>query len=133
MLPRAPLLDLIGGVRDPYLDFVIRKAWADPDDPAEVRRLAANSPYELVRPGAYPLVYVQAGATDPRCPPWQARKFVARLQAAQTGDAPILLHVFENAGHGAATSAEVIIDQDAEWLACLIGALDLPGWVSARV
>ena len=39
VLPREPLLDLIGGTRDPYLDFVIRKAWADPDDPAEVRRL----------------------------------------------------------------------------------------------
>lgn len=126
VLPRSPLLDLVGGLRDPYLEFVIRKAWADPDDPEQVRRLAENSPYELVAPGRFPLVYVQAGDTDPRCPPWQARKFVARLQAAQTGEAPILLHVFENAGHGAATSPEVIVEQDAEWLACLLGALELP-------
>lgn len=125
VLPRAPLLDLIGGLREPYLDFVIRKAWANPDVPGEVLRLAANSPYELVAPNEFPLVYVQAGATDPRCPPAQARKFVARLQAAQRGSAPILLHVFENAGHGAGTSHEVIIEQDTEWLACLVGALRL--------
>lgn len=125
VLPRAPLLDLIGGLRVPYLDFVIRKAWADPDIPGEVLRLAANSPYELVASGEFPLVYVQAGATDPRCPPAQARKFVARLQAAQRGSAPILLHVFENAGHGAGTSHEVIIEQDTEWLACLVAALGL--------
>ncbi|MGY3790976.1 prolyl oligopeptidase family serine peptidase [Streptomyces antibioticus] len=125
VLPRAPLLDLIGGLRDPYLDFVIRKAWADPDDPRQVRRLLGLSPYELVQPGEFPAVYVQAGAADPRCPPSQARKFAARLQAAQRGPAPILLHVFDDAGHGAATSPEVATAQDAEWLAFLIGTLGL--------
>lgn len=129
VLPRAPLLDLIGGIRVPYLDFVIRKAWGDPDDPVDVERLRRSSPYELIAPAEFPLVSVQAGATDPRCPPAQARKFVARLQAAQRGERPILLHVFENAGHGAGTSPEVLRAQDAEWLACLIGALGLSGRV----
>ncbi|MEV4397280.1 prolyl oligopeptidase family serine peptidase [Nonomuraea sp. NPDC049607] len=127
VLPRAPLLDLIGGVRDPYLDFVIRKAWADPDDPEQVRRLLRMSPYELVRPGVFPAVYIQAGAADPRCRPWHARKFAARLQAAQQGDEPILLHVFDDAGHGAATPHDVAVAQDAEWLAFLIGTLGLRG------
>ncbi|MEU5401255.1 prolyl oligopeptidase family serine peptidase [Streptomyces sp. NPDC005963] len=125
VLPRAPLLDLIGALRDPYLDFVIRKAWADPDDPEQRRRLLGLSPYQLVRPGAFPAVYLQAGATDPRCPPWQARKFAARLQTAQEGPAPILLHVYDNAGHGAATSHEIAVEQDAEWLAFLIRTLGL--------
>lgn len=127
VLPRAPLLDLIGGIRIPYLEFVIRKAWGDPDDPIDVRRLRRSSPYELVTESEFPLLYVQAGATDPRCPPAQARKFVARMQAAQRGAQPILLHVFENAGHGAGTSPEVLREQDAEWLACLMAALDLTG------
>lgn len=125
VLPRAPLLDLIGGIRIPYLEFVIRKAWGDPDDADDVRRLRRSSPYELVTDAVFPLVYVQAGATDPRCPPAQARKFVARMQASQRGEQSILLHVFENAGHGAGTSAEVLQQQDAEWLACLMAALDL--------
>ncbi|SEK70042.1 prolyl oligopeptidase family serine peptidase [Nonomuraea pusilla] len=126
VLPREPLLDLIGGTRDPYLDFVIRKAWADPDDPAEVRRLLRLSPYQLVSPGVFPAVYIQAGATDPRCRPWHARKFAARMQAAQQGDAPILLHVFDNAGHGAATAHDVAVAQDTEWLAFLVKTLGLP-------
>lgn len=125
VVPRAPLLDLVAGMRDPYLDFVIRKAWGDPDDPVDVRRMIGRSPYELVRPGVFPAVYVQAGATDPRCRPWHARKFVARLQAAQQGDAPILLHVFEDAGHGAATSPEVVVAQDVEWLGFLVRELGL--------
>ncbi|GAB3062053.1 hypothetical protein GCM10027053_25580 [Intrasporangium mesophilum] len=124
-LPRAPLLDLAAGMRDPYLDFVIRKAWGDPDDPADVRRILGRSPYELIRPGVFPAVYVQAGANDPRCRPWHARKFVARLQRAQQGGAPILLHVFEDAGHGAATNRETALEQDTEWLAFLARELCL--------
>lgn len=127
VLPRAPLLDLIGGIRIPYLEFVIRKAWGDPDDAGDVRRLRRSSPYELVTASEFPLVYVQAGATDPRCPPAQSRKFVARMQAAQRGTQPILLHVYENAGHGAGTSPDVLQAQDAEWLACLMAALGLDG------
>ncbi|WP_418062609.1 prolyl oligopeptidase family serine peptidase [Pimelobacter simplex] len=125
VLPRAPLLDLVAGMRDPYLDFVIRKAWGDPDDPDDVRRMIGRSPYELVRPAAYPAVYVQAGANDPRCRPWHARKLVARLQAAQQGTAPVLVHVFENAGHGAATGHDVIVAQDVEWLGFLVRELGL--------
>ncbi|MFD7154948.1 prolyl oligopeptidase family serine peptidase [Kribbella sp. NPDC059898] len=125
VLPRAPLLDLIGGLRDPYLDFVIRKAWGDPDDPAEIRRLLGLSPYQLIAPDVFPAVYLQAGAADPRCRPWHARKFAARLQAAQRGELPILVHVYDDAGHGAATSEEVALTQDAEWLAFLLGSLGL--------
>ncbi|PRB07627.1 prolyl oligopeptidase family serine peptidase [Microbacterium sp. MYb64] len=131
VLPRAPLLDLVGGFRNPYLEFVIRKAWGDPEDPVDVARMISLSPYERVRPAEYPLLYVEAGANDPRCPPWQARKFVARMQAAQRGPAPILLHVYENAGHGSGTGHDVIVAQDAAWLACLLGALDLPDPVAA--
>lgn len=125
VLPRAPLLDLVAGMRDPYLDFVIRKAWGDPDDPDDVRRMIARSPYELVRPGEFPAVYLQAGANDPRCRPWHARKFAARLQAAQRGREPVLVHVFEGAGHGAASAPEVIAAQDVEWLGFLVRELGL--------
>ncbi|MEV4257767.1 prolyl oligopeptidase family serine peptidase [Spirillospora sp. NPDC049652] len=125
VLPRAPLLDLIGGTRDPYLEFVLRKAWGDPDDPATVRRFLGLSPYELIREREFPALYIQAGANDPRCRPWHARKFAARLQAAQRGDAPILLHVFEDAGHGAATGHDVAVEQDTEWLAFLVRSFGL--------
>lgn len=133
VLPREPLLDLIAGIRDPYLEFVIRKAWANPDDPSDVERLLGVSPYELIKPNVFPAVYIQAGATDPRCRPWNARKFAARLQAAQQGEAPILMHVFENAGHGAATSHDIAIAQDTEWLTFLMKELGLPGRPSRSV
>src|SRR5262249_3707747 len=91
VVPRVPILDLIGACRDPYDRWAIEIEYADPDDPDDVRRLATYSAYHLVKDGTvYPAVFVDAGDTDPRCPPWHARKFAARLQAAQAGDAPIV-------------------------------------------
>lgn len=125
-VPRVPLLDLIGACRDPYGRHGITVELADPDDADEVSRLLSFSPYHLVREGAYPAVFVDAGDTDPRCPPWHARKFVARLQAAQRGERPVLLRIWENAGHGGATAPEVAIEQCAEWLAFLARHTGLP-------
>jgi prolyl oligopeptidase len=118
-LALSPLLDLIGALRDSYAIHFIRMEFADPDDAAEVRRLAGFSPYHMVKNGVkYPAVYIDAGDTDPRCPPWHARKFAARLQSASAGDAPILLHVWKDAGHnGWATDKSIQLARDTGWLA----------------
>jgi prolyl oligopeptidase len=117
-IPQVPVLDVIGGAREPYLGYVASLEFGDFDDPEDVRRMGTFSPYHLVRDGVeYPAVYIDAGDTDPRCPAWHARKFAARLQEAQAGSAPILLHVWQNSGHGWATSKDVQIEEYTEWLA----------------
>ena len=71
---------------------------------------------------------VVAGETDPRCPPWHARKFAARLQAASSSDTPILVHIWENVGHGWATDKDIQITEHTEWLAFVMQQLGLePG------
>lgn len=118
VIPQVPVLDVIGGAREPYLAYVASLEFGDFADPEEVRRMGTFSPYQLVRDGVeYPAVYIDAGDADPRCPAWHARKFAARLQEAQAGFAPILLHVWENSGHGWATAKDVQIQEYTEWLA----------------
>ncbi len=118
VVPRVPVLDLIGACRDSYGRQAVMEEMANVEDPAEVLRLTTFSPYHLVRNGvAYPAVFLDAGDTDPRCPPWHARKLAARLQAATAGNAPILLHVWENVGHGWATDKDVAVAEHTEWLA----------------
>lgn len=127
VVPRVPLLDVVGACREPYGRYAVTMELADIDDPDDVRRLYTVSPYHLVEERAYPAVYVDAGDTDPRCPPWHARKFAARLQAAQQGDAPVLLQVWENVGHGWATGRDVEIEQASEWLAFVFDRTGIPG------
>jgi prolyl oligopeptidase len=115
---RVPRLDLIGACETAYgRNSTLEDRARSLDDPAEIARLAGYSPYHQLRAGiAYPAVYAEAGATDPRCPPQDARKFIAKLQTLSPEGAPALLHVWENAGHGWATSRDVEVRQYAAWL-----------------
>jgi prolyl oligopeptidase len=128
VVPRVPLLDLLGACREPYGRAAVGEELGDPEDPDDVARLAGFSPYQLVANGAaYPAVYVDAGATDPRCSPWHGRKFAARLQEASSSGRPIFLRVWENVGHGWATARDAEIDQETAWLAFVIDQLGMTG------
>lgn len=124
-VPRVPLLDLVGACRENYARYAITVELADIDDPDEVRRMLTFSPYHCVQEREYPAVFLDAGDTDPRCSPWHARKLGARMQAAQTGTAPILVRIWENVGHGWATDKDVAHEQTTEWLAFVFQQLSL--------
>ena len=62
------------------------------NDLAQFKALYAYSPYHHVQDGTrYPASLFLTGANDPRVDAMQSRKFVARLQAANASDEPILL------------------------------------------
>lgn len=61
--------------------------------------LLSYSPYHNVQDVAYPPVYIQTGECDNNVPPYHGKKFAARVQAATTGDAPILLRVLAQGSH----------------------------------
>jgi prolyl oligopeptidase len=126
VVPQVPFLDCIGGCRYSYGLQTIRAEFADPDDPEDIRNLASFSPYPLVRDGErYPATFILAGDTDPRCPPWHARKFAARLQAANASEEPILLRVWADTGHGWSTGRLDAVTQATEWLAFVMARLGL--------
>jgi prolyl oligopeptidase len=59
------------------------------------------SPYHRVTDGArYPATFLLTAEGDSRVDPMHARKMAARLQAASSSDAPVLLRVETSAGHG---------------------------------
>jgi hypothetical protein len=60
--------------------------------------------------------------TDPRCTPWHARKFAARLQAA--GPTLALLRVRDD-GHGLAADRSLALDKETEWLGFVLQQLDM--------
>jgi prolyl oligopeptidase len=62
--------------------------------------LRAYSPLHKLKKRAYPAVLISTGSHDDRVSPAHSYKFAATLQRCQTSDAPILLNVEMNAGHG---------------------------------
>jgi prolyl oligopeptidase len=96
-------------------------------DEAQFRALYAYSPYHRVRDGvAYPATLFATGANDPRVEPWHSRKMTARLQAAQGGEAPILLRTSDTSGHGMGTALSEQIEEQTDILAFLFAHLGVP-------
>jgi prolyl oligopeptidase len=89
-------------------------------DKAQFEALYAYSPYHHVKRQKYPAILMTAGDNDPRVPPWHSRKFTAALQAAQTGDAPVLLRTSATAGHGIGTAMSERINDGAQMLAFIL-------------
>ncbi|MBD5605155.1 MAG: S9 family peptidase [Candidatus Eremiobacteraeota bacterium] len=110
----VPLTDMLR-----YHLFSIGRLWiseyGDPDVAAAAAFLRAYSPYHNVRDGvAYPATFIETAESDGRVDPLHAKKFGARLQEAMRGDAPVLVHVEQNAGHGAGKPRDKIVAELAD-------------------
>ena len=111
-----------------FHQFTIGWGWTSdygsPDDPDDFRTLFAYSPLHNCRPGCvYPPTLVTTGDHDDRVVPGHSFKFAAALQAAQAGEAPILIRVDTDAGHGMGKPVSKLIDERTDVLAFLELAL----------
>ena len=95
-------------------------------DPAQYKVLRAYSPYHRVKDGtAYPAVLMLTGENDGRVDPYNSRKMIARLQAATKSDAPIILRISMDTGHGIGTSLSQRVEEDADRYAFLMSQLGM--------
>ena len=110
--------------------FTAGRFWTDDygsaEDPDAFEALYAYSPYHNIEPGrCYPPVLATTADTDDRVIPGHSFKYIARLQAAQGCDNPILIRVETRAGHGAGKPTGMIIDEYADRWAFLARHLGL--------
>jgi prolyl oligopeptidase len=119
----VPLTDMIR-----YHLFRIAKLWipeyGSSEDAEQFKFLYAYSPYHRVKDGVdYPAVLIFTAESDTRVDAMHARKMAARLQAATSGNRPILLRLESHAGHGAGKPLAKVIAQYTDELAFLFGQL----------
>jgi prolyl oligopeptidase len=123
-LPYVGVMDMLR-----FSKFTVGRAWiadlGDPDDPEQYRWVRAYSPLHNLRAGAYyPPTLVLTGDHDDRVVPGHSFKFAAALQAAQGGDAPVLIRIETSAGHGAGKPISKIIGESTDVLAFVRLAFD---------
>lgn len=102
----VPCTDLLNLHASPLLYAIGREEYGDPQIPEERAWLEAIDPIVNAKPADYPATLAIAGANDPRCPASQARLLADAVGRAQTGDAPVLLRVHADQGHGAQGAQE---------------------------
>ena len=118
-LPAVGVMDMLR-----YHLFTIGWGWATEygtsDDAAQFRTLYAYSPLHNIREGVcYPATLVTTGDHDDRVVPAHSFKFAATLQYAQACDAPVLIRIERNAGHGAGKPLSKRIAESADSYAFL--------------
>jgi oligopeptidase B len=102
----VPFVDVLNTMLDASLPLTPPEwpEWGNPlENTADFDRILSYSPYDNVGAHDYPPILALAGLTDPRVTYWEPAKWVARLRATRTGDAPLLLHVNMDAGHAGAS------------------------------
>ena len=96
------------------------------DNPQEFEALYAYSPYHNAVAGKeYPAVLVTTADTDDRVVPGHSFKYAAAMQAAQAGDAPVLIRIETRAGHGSGKPTEMIIEEYVDRWAFLVRNLGM--------
>jgi prolyl oligopeptidase len=119
-VPAVGVMDMLR-----YNQFTAGRYWVDdygdPADPEYFKTLYAYSPYHNIKPGTkYPATMITTADTDDRVIPGHSFKFAAALQAAQAGDAPILIRVETRAGHGGGKPTMKRIEETADVYSFLV-------------
>jgi len=122
-VPEVGVMDMLR-----FHKFTIGWGWTSDygcaEEPGEFPWLIAYSPLHRLRSGTtYPPTLVTTGDHDDRVVPGHSFKFAAALQAAQAGDAPVLIRIDADAGHGAGKPVSKLLDERADVLAFLDLAL----------
>ena len=122
-VPEVGVLDMLR-----FHMFTIGGAWRSDYLSSETKAgfdtLIKYSPVHNAEPGDYPPTLVMTSDHDDRVVPAHSHKFTAALQRAQTGTAPILTRIEENAGHGAGTPTAKLIAETADKLAFIWAAFE---------
>jgi prolyl oligopeptidase len=114
-LPAVGVMDMLR-----FQKFTIGWAWASDygssDNAEEFKALFKYSPLHNIKPAKYPPTLITTADHDDRVFPGHSFKFAATLQAAQQGDAPVLIRIETRAGHGAGKpTTKQIEDVTDQW------------------
>jgi oligopeptidase B len=99
----VPFVDVLNTMLDGDLPLTPGEwpEWGNPiEDPAAFALIRSYSPYDQVRPQAYPPMFISGGLNDPRVTYWEPAKWAAKLRATKTDDNVLLLKTNMGAGHG---------------------------------
>ena len=124
-LPAVGVLDMLR-----YHKFTAGAGWAydygTSDESEEMfNYLLSYSPLHNIKDEvSYPATLITTGDHDDRVVPAHSYKFAAALQELHSGDNPILIRIETEAGHGAGTPTEIILDSYSEIFSFILGNIE---------
>jgi oligopeptidase B len=122
----VPFVDVVNTMLDESLPLTPGEwnEWGNPiTDAAAFRYMMSYSPYDNVRPHAYPPMLITGGLNDPRVTYWEPAKWAARLRATKTDNNLLLLKINMGAGHGGQSGRWTRLREVAEAYAFILSQM----------
>jgi oligopeptidase B len=105
VLSHVPFVDVMNTMLDASLPLTVPEyeEWGNPNEEESFNYMLSYSPYDNLKPGAYPAMLVKTSLHDSQVMYWEPAKYVAKLRTLKTDQSPLLLVTNTSAGHGGAS------------------------------
>jgi oligopeptidase B len=125
IVSQVPFVDVVTTMLDPTIPLTTNEydEWGNPEDPVYYDYQLAYSPYDQLKPRAYPAMFVSTGLWDSQVQYWEPAKYVARLRARKTDANPLVFRVNMQAGHGGKSGRFERYREVAEYYAFMLDRL----------
>ncbi|MFC4455542.1 S9 family peptidase [Deinococcus sonorensis] len=122
----VPFVDVLSTMLDASIPLTTSEydEWGNPQERRWYDVMAQYSPYDNLKAGVYPHLFISGGLNDPRVAYWEPAKYAARLRTlAQPGSGTIVLKTNMGAGHGGSSGRFDALRETAEEYAFLLSVL----------
>ncbi len=129
VVAKVPFVDIINTMLDETIPLTVIEweEWGNPNQKDYYEYMLSYSPYDNVKPKAYPNMLITAGLNDPRVCYWEPAKWTAKLRAAKTNNNVLILKTNMGAGHFSATGRYNYLKEVAFEYAFLIDIMGIKG------
>ena len=125
IINQVPFVDVVTTMLDASIPLTTNEydEWGNPAQRQYYDYMLSYSPYDQIRPMAYPAMFVGTGLWDSQVQYYEPAKYVARLRATKTDSNLLLFRVNMEAGHGGKSGRFQRYRSIAEYYAFMLSQL----------
>ena len=125
IVSQVPFVDVVTTMLDPSIPLTTNEydEWGNPEEKQFYDYMLTYSPYDNLKPQAYPAIFVGTGLWDSQVQYWEPAKYVARLRDVNTGTLPVVFRTNMEAGHGGKSGRFQRYRETAEYYAFVLDQL----------
>ena len=127
IVSQVPFVDVVTTMLDASIPLTTNEydEWGNPAERQYYDYMLSYSPYDNIRPQAYPAMFVGTGLWDSQVQYYEPAKYVAKLRATKTDANPLVFRVNMEAGHGGKSGRFDRYRSAAEYYAFMLQQLGL--------